>query len=465
MGMRGRSRGHDFDWERPSRRSLSVSGSAPAFTAGRSAGLPGAALKQPRTRKGAPPAKLVGQLSSTLAAPLEDCASFESLHHVSLQILERVSTQKLALTALVAAVSGRCSSMLRRGWPSTEEALAALPLLADLWQAGLLYVPGDATRTAVAAAIAALVSGGRKEGLPPGSAPGSLFGALPASAGGGSQAVGRESMEQRLLRWTRSCELFANAASSELLTKEGASSVELLLYEELRRTLAGASADNLRRGAVTIKAGTLHLGRGAAQVSERHHSGRLGMGKGAPGKTGPPSEAAYAAGQATAAAVTEAVSSIAFETLRTSESIREMSETAVETVKAALEEQGFEEPLQPRRPLMTSSPSRPQSRTRLASRPNSGVRIDAGAEFMVNSPGSPVGDPTPSSEHMIVAARRAGDLSALEGGLLRLEAARHEMRRSKVLPKLGQSGQQSMQALGIPAPRVEERRAYEPPKG
>lgn len=42
---------------------------------------------------------------------------------------------RLAFAALVAAVSGRCTSMLRKGW-SMEEATEALPLLGDLWQAG-----------------------------------------------------------------------------------------------------------------------------------------------------------------------------------------------------------------------------------------------------------------------------------------------------------------------------------------
>ena len=35
----------------------------------------------------------------------------------------------------MAAVSGRCTSMLRKGW-SMDEAVDALPMLGDLWQAG-----------------------------------------------------------------------------------------------------------------------------------------------------------------------------------------------------------------------------------------------------------------------------------------------------------------------------------------
>lgn len=69
---------------------------------------------------------------------------------------------------------------------------------------GLLYVPGDTARTAVASALATLVSGGRRE-TPPGSAFGCAL-SRPSSTGSGVAA--RENMEQRLKRWCRSCEIF-----------------------------------------------------------------------------------------------------------------------------------------------------------------------------------------------------------------------------------------------------------------
>ena len=130
----------------------------------------------------------------------------ENLHRVALQISGRVAAHRMAFTALVAAVSGRCVSMLRKGL-SMEEAAAAMPLLGDLWRAGLLYVPGDGARAAVAAALAVLVSGGRKvRKETPGSALGPLGVSVsrPSSTGSGS----RETMDQRLRRWCRSCELF-----------------------------------------------------------------------------------------------------------------------------------------------------------------------------------------------------------------------------------------------------------------
>ena len=135
-------------------------------------------------------------------ASLKQHSAEENLHRVALQICGRVSTHRMAFTALATAVSGRCVSMLRSGFWSMEEAVAAMPLLGDLWRAGLLKAPGtgDAARAAVAKALAVLVCGGRKEGS------GSFLGlsSRPSSTSSGS----RETMDQRLRRWCRSCELF-----------------------------------------------------------------------------------------------------------------------------------------------------------------------------------------------------------------------------------------------------------------
>eukprot|EP00931_Biecheleriopsis_adriatica_P019888 TRINITY_DN13429_c1_g1_i1.p1 TRINITY_DN13429_c1_g1~~TRINITY_DN13429_c1_g1_i1.p1 ORF type:complete len:460 (+),score=76.01 TRINITY_DN13429_c1_g1_i1:90-1469(+) len=457
MRSRGLRSGYDYDMGKRNLRPLSISGSASTLVVG-SASRASTPVKAEWRRTGAPPAKLVGQLSSTMAAPLEECSTLESLHRVSLQILDRVASQKLALAALVSAVSGRCSSMLRRGWPSIEEALHAMPLLADLWRAGLLCMPGDAARTAVAAAIAALVSGGRKEGLPPGSAPGSLFGTVPGSAGGGSHAVGRESMDQRLQRWCRSCELFSDASSSELLTREGASAVEQQLYEELKRTLAGAMPDDLRKAAPHIKLGSIPLCRGSGSAAAR---GRPAAEKVA--------EAAVEAAEGNIAA-------IAYEALRNSESLTPGQPGSADAARQALVDHGIAEPqhLQNERALKPTS--RPQSRTRLA-RPWSGAsQVSQVESISGGAPSSPtlsvwsqgrgdaglrVGASEPEaaaavsqSEHMIVAARRAASLSALEGGLLRLEAARAGMKRGQPLSRLPGP---RMQAVGMPPPRREER--------
>ena len=58
---------------------------------------------------------------------------------------------------------------------------------------GLLYVPGDTCRSAVATALATLVSGGRRE-TPPRSPSATALSALsrPSSTGSGSHAVPRE---------------------------------------------------------------------------------------------------------------------------------------------------------------------------------------------------------------------------------------------------------------------------------
>ncbi|CAK9004370.1 unnamed protein product [Durusdinium trenchii] len=258
MHRRARFRGDDLGLNC---RQLCISGSAPALQVGGSSRSSTPA--KAKRRSGAPHAGLVGQLSSTFAAPLEECSTLENLHRVALQISGRLSSHRLAFAALVAAVSGRCTSMLRKGW-SMDEAMEAIPLLGDLWQAGLLYVPGDTARTAVASALATLVSGGRRE-TPPGSAFGCAL-SRPSSTGSGVAA--RENMEQRLKRWCRSCEIFESAASMDLLTREGGAVVEEQLYEELKRTLAGAREEDLRKAASKIKLGSVPLCRACGLLAK-----------------------------------------------------------------------------------------------------------------------------------------------------------------------------------------------------
>ncbi|CAJ1354971.1 unnamed protein product [Effrenium voratum] len=416
-------------------RQLCISGSAPALQVGGSsrASTPAKAKR----RSGAAHAGLVGQLSSTFAAPLEECSTLENLHRVALQISGRLSSHRLAFAALVAAVSGRCASMLRRGW-SMEEAADAMPLLADLWHAGLLYVPGDTARTAVASALATLVSGGRKE-TPPGSA---LGFSRPSSTGSGVPA--RETMEQRLRRWCRSGELFESAASMELLTREGAALVEEQLYEELKRTLAGAREEDLRKAASKVKLGSVPLARACGLMAKA----RARPGKPSNQVSGP-SEAEAEAAKVASEATAETVAAIVFEVVRNTETA---SGERATSARAALEENGFVEGpgIQDRLLASTRSPS--SSRYSSFYGPlESGPSCSPPASiYKSRDEGSLVlpdfdGPSVSHGDHLTAAARKANtQLTALEGGLLRLEAARQEMRRAKALHPLPR-----MQAVGF----------------
>ncbi|CAL1138225.1 unnamed protein product [Cladocopium goreaui] len=434
-------------------RQLCISGSAPALQVG---GSSRSSTPAKAKRRGAPHAGLVGQLSSTFAAPLEECFTLEKLHRVALQISGRLSSHRLAFAALVAAVSGRCTSMLRKGW-SMEEATEALPLLGDLWQAGLLYVPGDTCRSAVATALATLVSGGRRE-TPPRSPSATALSALsrPSSTGSGSHAVPRENMEQRLKRWCRSCEIFESAASMELLTRERSTLVEDQLFEELKRLLAGAREEDLRKAAPKIKLGSVPLSRASALMvkARRPHQQNTGSAE--------PSELE-------SLKVSETISAIAFEVVRNTEMAS--GETAV-GARAALEENGLvvrragqergngiieRLPGSSRSPPSTRGFVSPESGT--LSSMESGAAWYSPASIWKSKEEGPSGLPefdafsVSQGEHLIAAARKASQLSALEGGLLRLEAARQEMRRAKggslALHPLGR-----LQAIGL----SEERR-------
>lgn len=115
--------------------------------------------------------------------------SKDQLHSVALHLSTRLSSHSsLAFAALVAAVSGRCASMLRRAW-SVDEAFDAMPLLGDLWKAGLLYVPGDTTRRAVGSALATIVSREAPSSRP-------------------CSSISTRGDMERLRRWCRSCKLF-----------------------------------------------------------------------------------------------------------------------------------------------------------------------------------------------------------------------------------------------------------------
>jgi len=346
--------------------------------------------------------------------------------------------------------------MLRKGW-SMEEATEALPLLGDLWQAGLLYVPGDTCRSAVATALATLVSGGRRE-TPPRSPSATALSALsrPSSTGSGSHAVPRENMEQRLKRWCRSCEIFESAASMELLTREGSTLVEDQLFEELKRLLAGAREEDLRKAAPKIKLGSVPLSRASALMvkARRPHQQNTGSAE--------PSELE-------SLKVSETISAIAFEVVRNTEMAS--GETAV-GARAALEENGLvvrragqergngiieRLPGSSRSPPSTWGFVSPESGT--LSSMESGAAWYSPASISKSKEEGPSGLPefdafsVSQGEHLIAAARKASQLSALEGGLLRLEAARQEMRRAKggslALHPLGR-----LQAIGL----SEERR-------
>lgn len=404
-------------------RQLCISGSAPALQVG---GSSRSSTASKAKRRGAPHAGLVGQLSSTFAAPLEECFTLEKLHRVALQISGRLSSHRLAYAALVAAVAGRCTSMLRKGW-SMDEASESLPLLGDLWQAGLLYVPGDTCRSAVATALATLVSGGRRE-TPPRSPSATALAALsrPSSTGSGSHAVPRENMEQRLKRWCRSCEIFESAASLELLTREGSTLVEDQLFEELKRLLAGAREEDLRKAAPKIKLGSVPLSRASALMLKARRPHQPSTGSAEPSLE--------------SLKVSETISAIAFEVVRNTELAS--GETAV-GARAALEENGLVVRPGTLERALPSSRSPPSTRGFASpggtlSSMESGVAWNSPASTWKSKEEGPGGLPefdafsVSQGDHLIAAARKANSqLSALEGGLLRLEAARQEMRRAK----------------------------------
>ncbi|CAE6950530.1 unnamed protein product [Symbiodinium sp. CCMP2592] len=317
-------------------RQLCISGSAPALQVGGSRSSTPAKAK---SRLGGPHSQLVGQLSSTFAAPLEECCTLENLHRVALQISGRVSTHRMAFTALATAVSGRCVSMLRSGFWSMEDAVAAMPLLGDLWRAGLLKAPGtgDAARAAVAKALAVLVCGGRKEGS------GSFLGlsSRPSSTSSGS----RETMDQRLRRWCRSCELFEDAVSKDLLTREGGMSVQERLYEELKRTLAGARELELRKAAARIKLGSVPLCRGCGlmeRLRRRPSTGPSAESETGTAETDQLTKAWQAATEAETVAA-DTIAAIAYEVVRNAEVL---SSSTATLARAALEENGIASRLQ-----------------------------------------------------------------------------------------------------------------------
>eukprot|EP00913_Durusdinium_trenchii_P009635 g9053.t1 len=323
MHRRARFRGDDLGLNC---RQLCISGSAPALQVGGSSRSSTPA--KAKRRSGAPHAGLVGQLSSTFAAPLEECSTLDAWTATGTVLRKEVRRPRLRKEV----------RRLRKGW-SMDEAMEAIPLLGDLWQAGLLYVPGDTARTAVASALATLVSGGRRE-TPPGSAFGCAL-SRPSSTGSGVAA--RENMEQRLKRWCRSCEIFESAASMDLLTREGLipfwrflrfhAVVQEQLYEELKRTLAGAREEDLRKAASKIKLGSVPLCRACgllAKARRPHPSSQIST----PGSSD--SESVKAASDAAA----ETISGIAFEVVRNTETAS--GETAT-SARAALEEHGVVE--------------------------------------------------------------------------------------------------------------------------
>ena len=421
------------DLESGLKRQLCISGSAPALQLGGSRASTPVKLTK---RLGGPHSQLVGQFSSTFAAPLEECSTLDNLHRVALQISGRVATHRMAFAALVTAVSGRCVSMLRHGL-SMEEAAAAMPLLGDLWRAGLLNVPGDAARAAVAAVLSILVSGGRKDTR--GSALGSL--SRPSSTGSGS----RETMDQRLRRWCRSCELFEDAISKDLLTREGGTSVQEQLYEELKRTLAGAREDELRKTASRIKLGSVPFCR-ACGLMERARLRPFHSKRSSSKSEMQSDERDFLTEQASQAAsqAAETIAAIAYEVVRNTEFA---SSEAATSGRAALQENGIVEPDGLHQGYSTMDSW--QASTSHASFYAGPSTLDGGGSFSaaVMSSRSRLSDGgsisalpesarpgISQSEHIIAAARKVNTkLSALEGGLLRLEAARQDMRRAKPL--------------------------------
>jgi len=399
--------------------------------------------------------KLVGQLASALAAPLQECTTLESIHAVSLNMFSKIGRQPLALPALVSVVSARCATLVRKSWPSMESLSNAIPLLEELWRIGLLFSHGDTVRTSFASAFAHLVSGGRKEGLPP------------CSAGGGS-GFGRESMDQRLQRWVRSCDVFADAAAADLFSAEGAALVEQELYAELRRILTAVPLADLKRAAANVKCGSVTLCRGAGLAAERvarslqnAEQRRLPNDEQDASRLGE----SFEISQAAADRADSIVAAIAYEALRSAELAAERA--VAQATREALSDAGLFEssshasPLRPRNLAFLQEPSSPSGQnpksgflrstglpSRIASQTSSLTSIGAADVTMWNG--------NASSEHVIASAKRQTGLSAMAGGLLRLQAARNDMRGQLASTQHVRMGH--LQAMGTTPPQITKRK-------
>jgi len=252
----------------------------------------------------------------------------------------------------------------------------------------------------------------------------------------------------------------------ELLTREGAALVEDQLYEELKRTLAGAREEDLRKAAAKIKLGSVPLCRACGLMAKvkRPYPAKQNAGPGSAETSESDS------GKAAAEAAAEMIAAIAFEVVRNTETAS--GETA-SGARAALEEYGVvdrrasQERIE-RIPGSSRSPNSTRteslfSPTRNGNPSEPGPWQSPASSWLKSKEEGSMTLPefdglsmVSQGEHIVAAARKANSqLSALEGGLLRLEAARQEMRRAKgVLHPLPVAAR--MQAIGLSA--SEERR-------
>lgn len=230
--------------------------------------------------------------------------------------------------------------------------------------------------------------------------------------------------------------------------------MEEQLYEELKRTLAGAREEDLRKAASKIKLGSVPLCRACgllAKARRPHPSSQIST----PGSSD--SESVKAASDAAA----ETISGIAFEVVRNTETAS--GETAT-SARAALEEHGVVERRAGHERITSTSRSPTSTRSdRLSPGPDSGPAYSPlSSSWLKSRDEGPTALPefdglsVSHGEHIIAAARKANSqLSALEGGLLRLEAARQEMRRAKALHPLPPATRMAIGAVGL---ATEERR-------
>jgi len=252
---------------------LAVTGSSPALLARRAPSRP------PDSG-----VRLIGAITATLTAPLQECISVEDLHEVACSLSGRLKHQSpAALEALSMACTRQCCRLLRRGWESCEAAENALPFLSGLSEAQLLSPPHE-VQAATLEALSCLLGGG-------GGGPGggshlhrwhraSSSTAPPAS----SRALtdGARSLETSLQRWFAHSGLFARVAEVGMLPHEGARLVGGLLEVELRRSLHGATPQLLTRAAWLLREGCRFLARGISACDSALPCGTHAIGAGAP---------------------------------------------------------------------------------------------------------------------------------------------------------------------------------------
>lgn len=282
---------------------------------------------------------LTSLFSTAFLGPLQECDSLESLHRCSKGLLNRIGDQTVVRPGLESAILSRMAVLVRRGFASPEAGAEGLVHIRGMKEAGLVSPPGNAVVLACLAtaltsiSVASSSSASRMRLGRIGSAP----------AGLGSHRGQRPSgyADEQLLQWAQLAELFAEAVAHELLTREGATEVELHLQAELRKLLAGSQPDSLRRGLRRLRVGTTWVSRGAATAAAAFARSQGLAAEQLKGETGVQSneealqKAMEAAAKAASEAAVDALAAIAKEALQTREAAAQ-----AQAVRAAFSDVG-----------------------------------------------------------------------------------------------------------------------------